>query len=158
MTMGMRMMLVLLYNPLLRFGGFRSVLDRMMTTFCPTFSEFVYMQTFEHFNSLSIPWCPPLTPKLSRPSIEWQTRPHRVPPTTNKPNLLPLMLLHLLPQPIILLNLDRRARIELIETTQIHVLRKQRDHVLVESLPVWILEVVSAWGNQCGQLWSAETR
>ena len=52
------------------------------------------------------------------------------------------MLLDLLPKASVLLNADLLGSIELVEAAEVHVLGQQRDHVLVESLPVRVLEVV----------------
>lgn len=67
-------------------------------------------------------------------------------------NLVGLVLLDLLPQLGILLNADLLGGVELVETAKVHVLGEQRDHVLVESLPVRVLEVVPA--NTCKQCYT----
>lgn len=55
-----------------------------------------------------------------------------------------LVRLDLLPQAIVLLDLDRLAGVKLIEAAEVHVLGQQRDHIFVECLPVRVLEMVSA--------------
>jgi hypothetical protein len=57
-------------------------------------------------------------------------------------HLVSLVLLDLLPKLRVLLDADLLLGVELVEAAEIHVLGKQRDHVLVESLPVRVLEVV----------------
>lgn len=54
------------------------------------------------------------------------------------------MLLDLLPQLGVLLDANLLGVVadELVQTAQVHVLGKQRDNVLVESLPVGVLEMV----------------
>jgi len=52
------------------------------------------------------------------------------------------VLLDLLPQTGVLLDADLLGGVELVEAAQVHVLGQQRDHVLVEGLPVRVLEVV----------------
>lgn len=54
------------------------------------------------------------------------------------------MLLDLLPQLGVLLNADLLLGVELVEAAEVHVLGEERDNVLVESLPVRVLEVVPA--------------
>ena len=54
-----------------------------------------------------------------------------------------LMLLHLRPQIGVLLNLHFLASVQLIVAAQIHVFVQQRDYVLVEGLPIWILQMIS---------------
>jgi len=54
------------------------------------------------------------------------------------------VLLDLLPQLGVLLDANLFGLVvdELVQTAQVHVLGKQRDNVLVESLPVRVLEMV----------------
>lgn len=52
------------------------------------------------------------------------------------------MLLDLLPETSVLLDADLLGSVELVEAAEVHVLGEQRDHVLVEGLPVRVLEVV----------------
>jgi hypothetical protein len=59
-----------------------------------------------------------------------------------KAHLVSLMLLNLLPQASVGLDANLLGGVELVETAQVHVLGQQRDHVLVEGLPVRVLEVV----------------
>jgi hypothetical protein len=61
-----------------------------------------------------------------------------------KSDLVSLMLLDLLPQLRVFLNTNllRLLVDELVQATEVHVLGQQGDNVLVESLPVWVLEVV----------------
>jgi hypothetical protein len=56
--------------------------------------------------------------------------------------LVGLVLLDVLPELRVLLNADLLGGVELVEAAKVHVLGEQRDHVLVESLPVRVLEVV----------------
>lgn len=56
--------------------------------------------------------------------------------------LVSLVLLDLLPQAGVLLDADLLGSVKLVEAAQVHVLGQQRDHVLVEGLPVRVLEVV----------------
>lgn len=61
-------------------------------------------------------------------------------------SLVSLVLLDLLPELGVLLNADLLGSVELVEAAEVHVLGEQRNHVLVESLPVRVLEVVpTAW-------------
>jgi hypothetical protein len=59
-------------------------------------------------------------------------------------DLVSLMLLDFLPKLRVLLNANflRLVVHKLIQAAQIHILGEQRDNVLVESLPVRVLEVV----------------
>lgn len=57
------------------------------------------------------------------------------------------MLLDLLPKLGVLLDADLLVGVELVEAAEIHVLGEQRDHVLVEGLPVRVLEVVPRKGD-----------
>jgi hypothetical protein len=59
-----------------------------------------------------------------------------------KSNLVSLVLLDLLPETSVLLDADLLGGVELVEAAEVHVLGEQRDHVLVEGLPVRVLEVV----------------
>jgi len=59
-----------------------------------------------------------------------------------KSNLVSLVLLDLLPETGVLLDADLLGGVELVEAAQVHVLGQQGDHVLVEGLPVRVLEVV----------------
>lgn len=52
------------------------------------------------------------------------------------------MLLDLLPELGVLLDADLLGGIELVQAAEVHVLGEQRDDILVESLPVRVLEVV----------------
>ena len=52
------------------------------------------------------------------------------------------MLLDLLPELRVLLDADLLCGVELVETAEIHVLGEQGNDVLVEGLPVRVLEVV----------------
>ena len=65
-----------------------------------------------------------------------------LPLSPSNAHLLGLMRLHLLPQAVILLNLHRLAGVKLVEAAEIHVLGQQGNHILVEGLPVRVLEVV----------------
>jgi hypothetical protein len=58
------------------------------------------------------------------------------------PNLVSLVLLNLLPKARVRLDANLLGGVELVEAAQVHVLGEQRDHVLVEGLPVRVLEVV----------------
>jgi hypothetical protein len=57
-------------------------------------------------------------------------------------SLVSLVLLDLLPETSVLLNADLLGGVELVEAAEVHVLGQQGDHVLVEGLPVRVLEVV----------------
>jgi hypothetical protein len=57
-------------------------------------------------------------------------------------SLVSLVLLDCLPQASVLLDADLLGGVELVEAAQVHVLGQQGDHVLVEGLPVRVLEVV----------------
>lgn len=57
-------------------------------------------------------------------------------------NLVSLVLLDLLPELRVLLDADLLGGVELVEAAEVHVLGEQGDDVLVESLPVRVLEVV----------------
>lgn len=57
---------------------------------------------------------------------------------------LALVRFNLLPQAVVLLDLNRLAGVKLIEAAEVHVLGQQRDHIFVECLPVRVLEMVSA--------------
>jgi hypothetical protein len=63
-------------------------------------------------------------------------------PQKERPNLVSLVLLDLLPKAGVLLDANLLGGVELVEAAQVHVLGEQRDHVLVEGLPVRVLEVV----------------
>ena len=54
------------------------------------------------------------------------------------------MLLDLLPQLGVLLDAHLLGGVELVQAAQVHVLGEQRHDVLVEGLPVRVLQVVSA--------------
>ena len=63
------------------------------------------------------------------------------------------MLLDLLPETSVLLDADLLGSVELVEAAEVHVLGEQRDHVLVEGLPVRVLEVVPTEESDfCGVL------
>lgn len=66
----------------------------------------------------------------------------------NASNLVSLVLLDLLPQLGVLLNADLLLGVELVEAAEVHVLGEERDDVLVERLPVWVLKVVPALGQK----------
>jgi hypothetical protein len=53
-----------------------------------------------------------------------------------------LVLLHILPQLPILLDLDLGARVELVETPEIHVFLQKRNDIGIEGLPVGVLEMI----------------
>ena len=57
-------------------------------------------------------------------------------------DLVGLVLLDLLPELRVLLNADLLGGVELVKAAEVHVLGEQRNDVLVESLPVRVLEVV----------------
>jgi hypothetical protein len=57
-------------------------------------------------------------------------------------HLVSLVLLDLLPKTSVLLDANLLGGVELIEAAEVHVLGQQRDNVLVEGLPVRVLEVV----------------
>lgn len=78
-------------------------------------------------------------PFSSEPS-SWRAT--NVPGKKERPNLVSLVLLDLLPKAGVLLDADLLRGVELIEAAQVHVLGEQRDHVLVKGLPVRVLEVV----------------
>ena len=52
------------------------------------------------------------------------------------------MLLNPLPEALIILDSNRLARIKFIQSPQIHLTVQERDDIFVESLPVWVLQVV----------------
>lgn len=62
-------------------------------------------------------------------------------------SLVGLVLLDLLPELRVLLNADLLGVVKLVEAAKVHVLVEQRDHVLVECLPVRVLQVVPAASN-----------
>lgn len=53
-------------------------------------------------------------------------------PRSQGPLRLTLVLLDVLPKPLVMLNTHFLARVELVETPEVHRLVKQRDDVLVE--------------------------
>ena len=57
-------------------------------------------------------------------------------------NLVGLVLLDLLPELRVLLNADLLRGVKLVKAAEVHVLGEQRNDILVESLPVRVLEVV----------------
>jgi hypothetical protein len=90
---------------------------------------------FSHFDSSS-PFPFRSVPAQFMTSHELQNKKQR------SSSLVSLVLLDLLPETSVLLNADLLGGVELVEAAEVHVLGQQGDHVLVEGLPVRVLEVV----------------
>jgi hypothetical protein len=63
------------------------------------------------------------------------------------------LLLDLLPETSVLLDADLLGGVELVEAAEVHILGEQRDHVLVEGLPVRVLEVVPTEESDFAVFW-----